>query len=384
MNRNLLTSSILTIICFLFFAGPVLAEMQWQHGRYAYVTNEGDSNLLVVDLQSEKVIKTLETGKTPHALVFTKDGKGYVNNRGEKSLTVIDGNTFTVLHTIALPATSMQIALSPDGNTLAVGYKDALLITLIDTASDRILGSLAIGKDKEGEKAVRIKHPFWSADGRFVYAGDEINHNVVKIDAKTLQIAAIIPVHATTHHLVADPTGKYLYVAQGKGEDGTLRITVLDAASDKIIKTITIPMAEGEKAKGHHGVFSPDGKSFYFCNEGGHTLAIIAPDTMSLTKTLQVGKGAGHPVFTRDGKKVFVVCHHDNVVSVIDAASQEVIREIKIGEGKKEGHSAYMAPDGSFYMLDAADGTLNRVDTDSMTLKSQIKVGHTPMVFVVR
>ena len=89
-------------------------------------------------------------------------------------------------------------------------------------------------------------------------------------------------------------------------------------------------------------------------------------------------------MFTRDGKKVFVVCHHDNVVSVIDSASQEVIREIKIGEGKKEGHSAYMAPDGSFYMLDAADGTLNRIDTDSMTLKSQIKVGHTPMVFVVR
>jgi hypothetical protein len=44
---------------------------------------------------------------------------------------------------------------------LAVGYKDALLITLIDPASDRILGTVSIGKDKEGEKTVRIKHPFW-------------------------------------------------------------------------------------------------------------------------------------------------------------------------------------------------------------------------------
>jgi YVTN family beta-propeller protein len=383
MNRNLLIVAMLTIIC-LFCAGLAQAETDRQQGRFAYVTNEDDNNLMVVDLQTEKVIQTLGTGATPHALVFTRDGKGYVNNRGEKSMTVIDGNAFTVLHTIALPATSMQIALSPDDGTLAVGYKDALLITLIDTASDRILGTVTIGKDKEGVKAARIKHPFWSADGRFVYAGDEINDTVVKIDAKTLRVAATIPVHATTHHLVADPTGKYIYVAHGKGKDGALMITVLDAAADKIVKTITIPMAQGEKARGHHGVFSPNGKSFYFCNEGGRTLAIIDPATMTLTKNLQVGEGAGHPVFTRDGKRAFVICHHDNVVSVIDTASQEVIRNIKIGEGKKEGHSGYMAPDGSFYVLNAADGTLNRIDTTSMTLKSQIKVGRTPMIFAVR
>jgi YVTN family beta-propeller protein len=383
MNRDLLIVTILTIIG-MFCAGLAQAETHWQQGRFAYVTNEGDNNLLVVDLQTEKVVQTLDTGRTPHALVFTKEGKGYVNNRDEKSLTVIDGNTFTVLHTIALPATSMQIALSPDGSTLAVGYKDALLITLIDTASDRILGTVTIGEDKEGIKDVRIKHPFWSAGGRFVYAGDEINKTVVKIDAKTLQIVATIPVHATTHHLVADPTGKYLYVAHGKGEDGALMLTVLDAASDKIVKTIAIPMAKGEKAKGHHGTFSPDGKSFYFCNEGGRTLAIIDPVTMTLSKTLQVGEGAGHPVFTRDGKRVFVICHHDNVVSVIDTASREVIRNIQIGKGKKEGHSGYMAPDGSFYMLDAADGTLDRIDTVSMSLKSQIEVGRIPMIMVVR
>lgn len=383
MNRNLLAAAMLTIIC-LFCTELAQAAMDRQQHRYAYVTNEEGNNLMVVDLQTEKLIATLDTGKIPHALVFTRDSKGYVSSRGEKSLTVIDGNTLTVLQTIALPATSVQMALSPDGRTLAVGYKDALLITLIDTASDRILGTVAIGKNMKGKKTVRIKHPLWSAEGRFVYAGDEINHTIVKIDAETLEVAATIPIHATTHHLIADPTGKYLYVVNGKGENGALMITVLDAAADKIVKTITIPMALGEKAMGHHGEFSPDGKSFYCCNEGGRTLAVIDPATLTLTKTLQVGKGAGHPVFTKDGKRAFVICHDDNVVSVIDTASREVIGNIKVGEGKKEGHSGYMAPDGSFYMLDAADGTLNHIDTDSMIVKSQIRVGRTPMFFVVR
>ncbi|MEJ2689842.1 MAG: cytochrome D1 domain-containing protein [Deltaproteobacteria bacterium] len=383
MQRNLLTAAILTLVC-IFCTGQAQAAMDHQQGRYAYVTNEDDNNLMVVDLQTDKVVKTLDTGKIPHALVFTGDGKGYVSNRGDKTLTVIDGDSFTVIHTLSLPATSMQIALSPDGKILAVGYKDALLITLIDTANDRILASVPIGRDREGEKAVRIKHPFWSADGRFVYAGDEINQTVVKIDAKTFQIAATIPVHATTHHFVADPTGEYLYAVHGKGENGALMITVLNAASDRIVKTIAIPMTQGEKAKGHHGEFSPDGKSFYFCNEGGRTLAVIDPATMTLIKTLQVGEGAGHPVFTRDGKRAFVICHADNVVSVIDTTSQKVIRNIKVGEGKKEGHSGYMTPDGFFYMLNAAASTLVRIDTASMTVKSQIKVGRTPMVFAVR
>jgi hypothetical protein len=70
--------------------------------RFAFVTSEGDNNLAVIDLNTGKIVKTLPTGKTPHALAFTKDGKGYVNNRGSKELTVIDGNKFEVIRTIAL------------------------------------------------------------------------------------------------------------------------------------------------------------------------------------------------------------------------------------------------------------------------------------------
>lgn len=47
--------------------------------------------------------------------------KIFVNNRGSKELTVIDANTMAVAATILpLPATSFQLALAPDGKTLAV------------------------------------------------------------------------------------------------------------------------------------------------------------------------------------------------------------------------------------------------------------------------
>ncbi len=351
--------------------------------QYAYVTNEKDANLMVVDLETEKVVATLPTGKVPHALVFTPDGKGYVNNRGEHSLTVIDGVKMKVLRTIDLPATSMQIAISPNKKTLAVGYKDALKITLIDTSTDSIITTIDIGQDRLGKKPVRIKHPFWSKDGRFVYAGDELNMTVVKIDARNRKIAATIPLQATTHHFTTAPDGN-IYTSQGKDVNGGLNVTVLDPTSDRIIKIIPIPLAPSEKAKGHHGTFSPEGKFFYFCNEGGRTLAIIDTDSLTVVKTLQVGEGAGHCYFSRDGKKAFVVCHADNVVAVIDTTTQEVIKTVQVGSGKKQGHSGYIGKDGSFYMLNAADGMINRIDGESLTLKSQIKVGGKPMIMVVR
>jgi len=64
-----------------------------------------------------------------------------------------------VVKTIDLPATSFQLAISPDGKTLAVAYKDALKLSLIDTASDTITKTVDLGEVKgefkpDGEASV--------------------------------------------------------------------------------------------------------------------------------------------------------------------------------------------------------------------------------------
>ena len=153
-------------ILFLAGAGHVLAgKNQAETERYAFVTNEGDNNLIVVDLNTEKTVRVLPTGKAPHALAFTNKGKGYVNNRGSKDLTVIDGNRFEVITTIPLSATSFQLALSPDGKTLAVAYKDALKVSLIDTSTDSVIKTISIGREPEWAfKGAMMRHPYWSRD----------------------------------------------------------------------------------------------------------------------------------------------------------------------------------------------------------------------------
>jgi hypothetical protein len=42
----------------------------------------------------------------------------------------------------------MLVALSPDDKTLAVVYKDALKVSFLDTATDAIIKTIVIGKNR--------------------------------------------------------------------------------------------------------------------------------------------------------------------------------------------------------------------------------------------
>jgi YVTN family beta-propeller protein len=365
------------------FSGP--QSMAADSERLAYVTSEGDNNLMIVDLNTEKILKILPTGKTPHALAFTKSGKCYVNNRGTKDLTIIDANKLEVIKTISLPATSFQLAISPDGRLLAVAYKDALKVSFIDTSADVITKTVVIGSGPhDAFKGAMMRHSYWSKDGKYLYASDDVNNTIVKIDPVTGNINATISLPGINHYIHPTKDGKLLYAANETTSTGT-SITVIDAETDKIVKDIPIPLEAGEKGMGHHGEFSKDGRYFFFCNEVGRTVAVMDTAKMEIVKTIKAGMGAGHPGITEDGKYIFVIHHRDNVVAVIDTARQEVIKTIKAGNGKKQAHASYFSPDGKyFYMINAEDNVINKIDVAKMEVISTIPVGKTAMYFGIR
>jgi YVTN family beta-propeller protein len=354
--------------------------------RFAFVTSEGDNDLSVIDLNAEKVITTLPTGKTPHALTFTSHGKGYVNNRGSRTLTVIDGNKFRVMKTIALPAISMLTALSPDQKTLAVVYKDALKVSFIDTTTDEITKTMQVGKEPEGVfKGAMMRHPYWSKDGGFLYVSDDVNNDIVKIDVKTKEVRAVIPLPGTNHYLHPTADARLLYAVNEAEPGGKTSVTVIDSKTDRIVKDIPVPLESGEKGLLHHGVFTRDGRYFFVCNVGGRTVAVIDTGKLEVVKTIRTGMGAGHPAMTKDGKYLYVIEHKDNTVAVIDVGKQTVVKNIPVGIGKKQAHASYFSPDGRFfYMVNAADNRLIKIDTAKMEVVSEIPVGRSSMFFSVK
>ena len=374
------TQTFLVVLFSLIFINTALAS-----DRFAYVPSEGDDDLMVVDLTTEKVIKTLPTGKTPHALAFTKQGKCYVNNRGTKDLTVIDANKLEVVRTIPLPATSFQLSLSPDGKTLAVAYKDALKVSFVDTGTDNIMKTVPVGKEPEGAfKGAMMRHSYWSEDSRFLYASDDVNYNIVKIDVADFEIKAVITLPGPTHYIHPSPDGRLLFAVNETTKTGT-SVTLIEKNTNKIVKDIPVPLEPGEKGLGHHGVFTRDGRYFFVCNEGGRTVAVMDTAKIEIVKTLKVGMGAGHPSMSGDGKYIFVIHHNDTIVAVIDTAKQEVVKDITVGNGKRQAHGSYFTPDGKcFYMINAEDSIMNKIDVEKMKVISQIPVGKSAMYFGIK
>lgn len=99
------------IVFYLFFAHIPLVNAvvdtqpnkQDLHGTLVVVNKLGN-DVSLIDIASKKVIKSLPTGKGPHELAITKDGKwavstGYV---GGNSLTVFDVVNAKPVRTISL------------------------------------------------------------------------------------------------------------------------------------------------------------------------------------------------------------------------------------------------------------------------------------------
>ncbi|MCI5208217.1 MAG: hypothetical protein D3910_05370 [Candidatus Electrothrix sp. ATG2] len=267
-----------------------------------YVANEDDHTVAVVNLDTEEILTEIPTGKNPHAIVFA-GGKAYVNNRGDEFLTVIDTETLEVSGEIPLEAISFQLALSPDGETIAVSYKNALMLSLVDVATDTV-STLYLADPPEGDFHEKpMKHPHWSKDGSSLYVQDNIADRIIKIDvdAGSFSIAAEIFMPGSNHDLVPSNNDKILYAVNQNTDMGT-SLTVIDAEQNQIIKDIPIPLLDDEAGFGHHGGLTRNGKTFYFCNEGGYRVTLIDTVSLEVRKTLQVGNGAGHAVGTEGGE----------------------------------------------------------------------------------
>jgi DNA-binding beta-propeller fold protein YncE len=353
--------------------------------RLALISSETDGNVVVVDLRTEKTVAVLPTGKVPHAMAITPGGKIFVNNRGTKELTVIDGMAMKVSGTIPLPATSFQLAMSPDGKTLAVAYLDALKLTLVDVASGTIVRTIDVAAaPASGFKGAMMKHPYWTPDGRFVYVADAVNKAIAKVDVAQGKVAKTLAIDGVNHYLHPSPDGKLLYAVNERRGGGT-SLVLIDAATDAIVKDLPVALAEGEKALGHHGAFTKDGRHFLFCNEGGNRVSVLDVAKKEWLKTINTGKGPGHAALSPDGRHFFIVHHNDGIITVIDAAKLEVVKNIRIGNGDKQSHAAWFTPDGkAFYVVASGDRALVRIDVATMEVAGRMPVGANSMFFAVK
>jgi len=291
---------------------------------YAYITNFNSNTVSVINTSSNTVTATVPVGKSPLGVAVSLDGaKVYVANVNYKSrgtVSVIDTATKKVTATIDIgyKYSPCGIAVTPDGKKVFVANRDVNSVSIIDTATNTVIGTIPAGANPLG---VAI-----TPDGKKAYVTNRYSNNISVIDTGTNKVIASVKAGLGPFGVTVNQAGTKLYVTNC--EDDT--ISVIDTNSD----TITATLPAGKWPMGV--AVSPDGTKVYVVNEGSNTVSVIDTETETVINTVRVGRNPYGIAVSPDGTKVYVTNFgsDDNLgrtVSIIDTARGRVIGTVNTG-----------------------------------------------------
>lgn len=297
-------------------------------GPLAYVSNERDGTVTVIDTKTDRVVTTIDVGARPRGIRTSPDGKlvyvalSFSNQQTPgtiNKIAAIDHQTGKVVAQYDAGTDPEQFAISKDGRQLFISNEDAGTASIVDTSSGKVISTVVVGIEPEG---VTI-----SPDGRWVYVTAETSNTVSVIDTQNNDVVATFMVGARPRDSAFSPDGTRAYVTAELGRN----ISVIDTRSHSVIQTIELPHADGVKPMGV--VVSNDGEKIYVANGRANTVSVIDAHNHKVLVTIPVGKRVWGLALTRDGKKLYAANGLSNDVSVIDTTTNAVVATVKAGDG---------------------------------------------------
>ncbi len=100
MNKKLLSK------CTIILAIALIRFSAYSQSTRAYITNFNDSTLSVIDVDNQIKIGDVVTGKNPHGVDISPDGKWLGgSNEGSNTVSILNTTTNKVVKTIGLAIT---------------------------------------------------------------------------------------------------------------------------------------------------------------------------------------------------------------------------------------------------------------------------------------
>jgi DNA-binding beta-propeller fold protein YncE len=216
-----------------------------------------------------------------------RSGVLLVGNKGEDSLSFVDLGSGVELGRAATGRMPHEIAVSPDGRQAAVVAYGGASIDIFDIATRRRVRTIDLGAN-QGPHGL-----LWLADGRLV-ATTERSRTVTIVDTARGDAVSAVPTGQEGTHMVAvSGDGRIAFTANIAG--GT--VSVIDLAAGRKIRDLHV----GGTPEGI--ALTPDGRTLWVADlEGARVMAfdaaaIAAADPRALTPSVRI------PLTLRDGSR---------------------------------------------------------------------------------
>lgn len=306
-------------------SGGVAAAQDTLAPPLAYVSNERDGTVSVIDTGTGVVIASLPVGGRPRGIRAGRTGErvyvavsaqSWVREPFPEAIVVIDARSQTIARRIPVGKDPEQFVVTPDEGRLVTANEESATASITDLARDATIAVLPVGIEPEG---VAI-----SPDGSVAYVTAETTNTVSVIDVARAEVVHAFLVDARPRDAVFAPDGKRAYVSAEIA--GT--VAVVDTARHEVIGAVAMP--DGQAAVGL--AISPDGTQLWVANGHANRVTLVDTRTPRLVTQIAVGYRPWGVALSADGSRLYTADGVSNQLSVIDTAARAVVATIPVGD----------------------------------------------------
>src|SRR5271155_632542 len=316
----------------------------------------------------------------PDVAVTTHD-RVYAADQTSNTVSVIDPSTNKLLGVIRLgdpvpgalsPLYKGQLLVhglgySPDSKTLAVVSVASNSVTLIDTATNKIRGTIYVGRSPH--------EAFFTPDGQELWVTVRGEDYISVIDPAQMKEVRRITMASGPGMTMFGPDGKYGFVCSSF----TPELDVVDVASHQVIKRVL----QGSPFCPNIAVSPENDEVWITLKDAGKVQVFSAKPPFAQTALLETGPITNHVNFVnnRNGKFAYVTIGGLGVVKVFRrGATPELVVTIPVGELP---HGLWPSGDGSRLYV-ALENSVQAVAIDTLTNQviASIPIGQTSQALV--
>lgn len=268
-------------------------------GRIAVISNYGhtrDGNTLsVIDIAARKTLRTidLDQHRRPHGIAWLKANQVVVTTEGSQSLLMVDIETARIVGSVATGQhVSHMVALAPKHERAFVANIGSGSVSVIDLESKRRIANIPTGAGAEGIDV--------SPDQSEVWVVNRGADTISVIDTTSSQVSATLPSKAFPIRVKFTPDGKYALVSNARSGD----VAVFDTKARHEIRRIPMqvrprePQVDALRMSNQLGtgpvpvgiLIVPTLNRAYVANSNADILSVIDLDTWRIVDHLTAGK----------------------------------------------------------------------------------------------
>lgn len=302
--------------------GTVCAASLPAHAYRAFISNEKDNTISVVDTDTLKIIETMKVGQRPRGVILANDGAWLlICTSDDNRIEVYDAKTYQFIKNLPSGPDPELMAIHPSGNPLYVANEDDNLVTVVDIHEGTKIAEVPVGVEPEGMAV--------SPDGRYVVNTSETTNMAHFIDTKTHETVANVLVDNRPRVAQFTGDGKLLWVSAEIG--GT--ISIIDVEKKETVHKISfdIPGITAEAIQPVGIVLNKAGTKAFVALGPSNRVAVVNAQTFEVEKYILVGQRVWNLAFTPDEKYIITTNGASNDITFIHVAKERSFKSVTVG-----------------------------------------------------